>query len=203
TEFCSERGGGIRSHLETRGRLLGNLGHRHIVIAPGPVDLLGTTTEAGHASRVVRIRGRPLPYDPTYHLLARFDKVASVVDEAQPDVVEAHSPYLAAAGAIVAGRRRARLVTSFWHADHLEAYVEPALERALGPRRARAGTSLLRYGVRALLAPFDATFVAGRGQAGRLRAVGVPRVFHVPSGVDTATFRPGAGDLGVRERLLG
>jgi alpha-1,6-mannosyltransferase len=136
-------------------------------------------------------------------LLARFDKVASVIDEEQPDVVEAHSPYLAAAGAIVAGRRRARLVTSFWHADHLEAYVEPALERALGPRRARTGTSLLRYGVRALLAPFDATFVAGKGQAEKLRAVGVPRVFHVPFGVDTSTFRPGAGDHSVRERLLG
>jgi alpha-1,6-mannosyltransferase len=182
---------------------LGNLGHHHVVIAPGPEDLLGTTAEAGAGTRVVRIRGRPLPYDPTYHLLARFDKVASVLDQERPDVVEAHSPYLAAAGAIVAGRRRARLVTSFWHADHLEAYVEPALARALGPRRARVGTSVLRHALRALLAPFDATFVAGRSQADKLRAVGVSSIFHVPFGVDTSTFRPGAGDRGVRERLLG
>ena len=36
TEFYSERGGGIRSHLTSRGHFLCQLGHDHTVIAPGP-----------------------------------------------------------------------------------------------------------------------------------------------------------------------
>ena len=163
---------------------------------------MDATDGASGAGRIVRIAGRPLPYDPTYHLLARFDKVASVLDEQRPDVVEAHSPYLGAAAAIVAGRRRARLVTSFWHADHVGAYVEPALARVVGAELAGAGASLLWRAVRALLAPFDATFVAGGSQARTLRALGVSPVFHVPFGVDRSIFRPDAG-AGIRQQLLG
>jgi len=60
--------------------------------------------------------------------------------------------------------------------------------------------------VRALLAPFDATFVAGRAQADRLRRAGVPNVVHVPFGVDGGLFRPlepSAERAGVRQELLG
>ena len=38
TEFYSERGGGIRSHLTSRGHFLCQSGHDHTVIAPGPRD---------------------------------------------------------------------------------------------------------------------------------------------------------------------
>jgi alpha-1,6-mannosyltransferase len=52
-----------------------------------------------------------------------------------------------------------------------------------------------------LLSPFDATFVAGTAQAGRLRALGVRNVEHVPIGVDTGTFHPGARSEKVRQEL--
>src|SRR5579862_2595054 len=38
TEFYSERGGGIRSHLTVRGHFLCQLGHEYVVMAPGPRD---------------------------------------------------------------------------------------------------------------------------------------------------------------------
>jgi len=138
---------------------------------------------------VVRIAGPTLPYDRTYHLLGRLDKIRERVRADPPDVLEAHSPYLGMA-AVVACGRPAPVQTAFWHADHVGTYVEPALEKILGGRVARAVSAPLWQGVRALLAPFDATFVAGRAQADRLRRAGVRNVVLVPFGVDGGTFRP-------------
>ncbi len=173
-----------------------------MLVAPGPEDRVSAPAAATPRRRVVRIAGRPLPYDRTYHLLSRFDRLAAVVRAEQPDVVEAHSPYLGAAGAIWTGRGAARVVTTFWHADHIGTYVEPALRRWLGQRCGGLTVSALRRVLRALLAPFDATFVAGARQARMLRAVGVSPVVHVPFGVEPA-FNPGARDADTRRRLLG
>jgi alpha-1,6-mannosyltransferase len=213
TEFYSERGGGIRSHLTSRGHFLCQLGHDHTVIAPGPRDedaesspaVSGAASAGGGGSegraRVIRIAGPTLPYDRTYHLLGRLDKIRERVRAEPPDVLEAHSPYLGMA-AVVACGRPAPVQTAFWHADHVGTYVEPALEKVLGARVARAVSAPLWQGVRGLLAPFDATFVAGRAQADRLRRAGVRNVVHVPFGVDGGTFRPASReDSAEREAL--
>jgi len=204
TEFYSQRGGGIRSHLTTRGHVLCQLGHSHVVIAPGPRDDdRASVGPCGGGARVVRIAGAALPYDRTYHLLARFDKIRSLVRAERPDVLEAHSPYLAAAGVVACGRQSARIRTAFWHADHLGAYVRPALAKLVGDRASNAITERLRGGVRALLAPFDATFAAGLGQANLLKAAGARGVVHVPFGIDVATFHPGAATATRRSELIG
>jgi alpha-1,6-mannosyltransferase len=117
-------------------------------------------------------------------------------------VLEAHSPYLATAAVLRCGRNAARVRTAFWHADHVGTYVEPAVGRVLGERAARAATRPLWAGVRALLAPFATTFAAGRAQAERLRAAGVPDVVHAPFGVDVSVFRPEARDEGRRRELM-
>jgi alpha-1,6-mannosyltransferase len=208
TEFYSERGGGIRSHLTSRGHFLCQLGHQHTVIAPGPTDsedagsarpVAGAPREA--RSHVVRIAGPALPYDRTYHLLGRFDKIRKRVREEQPDVLEAHSPYLAAAAAVACGRA-APVRTAFWHADHIGTYVEPALAKVFGRSAAGGVSAPLWQAVRALLAPFDATFVAGRVQAQHLRSAGVPRVVHVPFGVDARIFRPRTAEGPSRRELF-
>jgi alpha-1,6-mannosyltransferase len=142
----------------------------------------------------MRVAGPALPYDRTYHLLGRFDKIRARVAAERPEVLEAHSPYLGAAAVVACGRRVCRVRTAFWHADHAGTYVEPLLGRLARP---------LRRVPRALLAPFDATFVAGAGQARKLREAGVKNVVHVPFGVDTRTFMPEARDESVRRELLG
>jgi alpha-1,6-mannosyltransferase len=157
---------------------------------------------------VIRIAGTALPYDATYHLLTRFDKLGAILRAERPDVVEAHSPYLAAAGVARFGTELARLTTTFWHSNHFDVYVRPVIERAFGEGRARgrkvaeAVGAKLHWMVRALLAPFDATFVAGRQQAAMLSAAGVSPVFHVPFGTDVATFRPDARSEDARRALL-
>jgi alpha-1,6-mannosyltransferase len=200
TEFYSERGGGIRSHLTSRGHFLCQLGHDHTVIAPGPKDVdpvesvvgsRATEPEGsrGGCSRVVRIAGPTLPYDRTYHLLGRFDKIRAQVRRRAPEILEAHSPYLATAAVLACGHA-SPVRTAFWHADHVGTYVEPALAKLLGPAGASRVSAPLWRGVRALLSPFDATFAAGQAQVGRLRAAGVPNVIHVPFGVDAGFFHP-------------
>jgi alpha-1,6-mannosyltransferase len=205
TEFYSERGGGVRSHLTSRGHFLCQLGHHHTVIAPGPRDedaeSCNRVAPAGSA-RVVRIAGPAVPYDPSYHWLVRFDKIRERVRASSPDVLEAHSPYLGMAGVVACGRM-APVRTAFWHADHVSAYAEPALGTVLSPALARRVSAPLWQGMRALLLPFDATFVAGKVQAARLRAAGVRDVVHVPLGVDGRSFHPRGRDEARRRELLG
>jgi alpha-1,6-mannosyltransferase len=150
----------------------------------------------------MRMAGPSLPYDPTYHLLARFDRIRSRVRAERPDVLEAHSPYLGALGVLACGRDAARIRTAFWHSDHVGAYVRPALAQRLGGRAADALAAPLWRGVRALLAPFDATFVAGVSQEARLRGAGVRNVVRVPFGVDTRVFAPEARSEERRRELL-
>jgi alpha-1,6-mannosyltransferase len=154
-------------------------------------------------ARIVRLAGPSLPYDPTYHLLHRVDKIRRRVRAEQPDVLEAHSPYLGLAAVLACGRRPARLTTAFWHSDHLGVYVESQVTARLGCAAAGAAVKPLWRGMRPLLAPFDAIFAAGRQQVGRLRAAGVPRVIHAPLGVDTRTFTPAARRDEWRRRWLG
>ncbi len=208
TEYYSERGGGIRSHLTNRGRFLAEQLHNHVVIAPGPRDedaplLMPDTASRCARSRLVRFAGPALPYDRTYHLLHRVDKVRRRVLAEQPDVLEAHSLYLATAGVLACGRRAARLHTAFWHSDHVGVHVESVLTRCVGLAAARVAVKPLWRGIRALLAPFDAIFAAGREQTALLRAAGVARVIHAPLGVDTRTFNPDARRADWRRRWLG
>jgi alpha-1,6-mannosyltransferase len=132
-----------------------------------------------------------------------FRRIRQRVRDEKPDVLEAHSPYLAAAAVIASGRGAARLKTAFWHSDHVGVYVESLLTRHLGAGCARNAVRPLQRAIRALLAPFDATFAAGRQQAERLRAAGVQRVIHAPFGVDKQTFHPGARSESWRRASLG
>ncbi len=205
TEFYSERGGGIRSHLTDRARFLAANGHRHVVIAPGPRDEDGAAVPVcvGEGrSRLVRFAGPCQPYDRTYHLLHRFPRIRQRVRSETPDVLEAHSPYMATAAVVASGRQAARLKTAFWHSDHIAVYLEPLLARCFGTRRALEAVQPMRRAIRVLLAPYDATFAASQQQADRLRAAGVRRVVHAPFGVDKQTFRPSARRDDWRRRWL-
>jgi alpha-1,6-mannosyltransferase len=105
--------------------------------------------------------------------------------------------------AAVACGRIAPVRTAFWHSDHIGAYVEPALQKVVQPGTARRLSAPLWQGLRALLLPFDATFVGGKVQASRLREAGVRNVIHVPFGVDGRVFRPQPRDEARRRELLG
>lgn len=155
-------------------------------MAPGPVDrleLLGKT-------ELELIRGPSVPYDPTYHLLWRPDRVAQSVRSFRPDVLEAHSPYVAALGALAAPKDAYRVRTLVWHSDHLGTYLEPWLEPRVGARLTHAGLAPLRAGIRSLTTQFAATFVASRTQHDALLGYGAENVILLPFGVDRTLFVP-------------
>jgi len=212
TEFYSERGGGVRSHLTSKGKLSWELGHTHVVVAPGPRDLDeplcdGRPSECrgGAAPRVVRIAGPSLPYDPTYHLLWRVDKVRSRVEEERPDVLEIDSPYAAAAACLTVPRRHFGVRTFVWHSDFIDTYLRVLLEERAGLREPATTLALepLWGGVRWLASKCDATFVAARWIEEKLLGHGVARVVRLPFGVERAAFTPAARSESVRQRLLG
>lgn len=174
TEFYSERGGGVRSYLEGKQHILCQLGHQSIMLVPGPPQR--------STQNVRRLGGPPLPYDPTYHLLWRPDKIREAIATERPDVLEIHSPYVAAAGAMLASPSTFGVRTFVWHSDFIDTY-----ERVLH-------VPIPLWGwVRRIARACAATFCASAWQVSKLAQHGVTAV-HLPFGVDKETFRP-------RERL--
>ena len=226
TEFYSERGGGVRSHLGLKSHVLCQLGHQHVVVAPGARDEeqlaeeraggMGRLARPKGSARVIRVAGPASPYDPTYHLLLRFDKIAGIVARERPDVLEVHSPYLAALGAMRAKRAHYGVRTFQWHSDFIDTYggvLEAQITRRwpgdvpmLGPRvwsrGIAAGTRPLWGLVRSIARRCDATLVAAEWQARKLTEHGVPRVMRVPFGIERTVFRPDARSYEARRELL-
>ena len=152
---------------------------------------------------MLRVAGPALPYDPTYHLLGRIDKIRALVQRERPDVLEVNSPYLAMAGALSVPRASVGIRTFFWHADFIDTYLRVMLERRVSSRVADVMLAPIWRTLRALLSACDATFVAGRAQVDKLRAHGVDNVVHVPFGVDKSVFRAEAKSDARRRELLG
>ncbi len=174
------------------------------MVAPGPRDREERyASDAGPAARVVRIRGPSLPYDSTYHLLFRVDKIRAFVERERPDVLEIDSPYVAAVAGLSIARRHFGVRTFVWHADFIDTYLKTALIGRLPAPAVDAALEPLWAWVRTITRRCDATFVAGRWMARKLEAHGVPRVVHLPFGVERARFIPEARDSAVRGKLLG
>jgi alpha-1,6-mannosyltransferase len=204
TEFYSERGGGVRSHLATKGHVLCQLGHDHVVVAPGAEDGEAALAREVPRARVIRVRGPASPYDPTYHLFTRFDKIRAIVERERPDVLEIHSPYLAAAGALRARRGSFRVRTFQWHSDFIDTY-SGVLEAKAGARvasLARPLSSPLWSLVRGIAKRCDATLVSSAWQVAKLTGHGVPRVIHRPFGIEKDVFRPDVRSADARRDLL-
>jgi alpha-1,6-mannosyltransferase len=184
----------------------------HVVVAPGPRDedipvavsalSVNDFTHRGRA-RLVRFGGPSLPYDPTYHLLWRLDKVRALVERERPDVLEIHSPYLAAAAAMSVPRACFGIRVFTWHSDFIDTYLRVMIERHATPRLASALLEPLWTMVRGIARTCDATFVASRWQAEKLTSHGVARVIQVPFGIERGTFDPSRRNENRRRALLG
>jgi alpha-1,6-mannosyltransferase len=209
TEFYSVRGGGVRSHLTLKSHVSCQLGHEHWVVAPGPPNAADSDNngmaphEPTARATVLHVGGPPLPYDPTYHLLWRVDKVRDAVLQRRPDVLEIHSPYVAAASAMSLGRASFGIRTFVWHADFIDTYLRGSLERKLGPRATNVVVEPLWAWVRAIARACDATFVASKWQKDKLDAHAVERTVLLPFGVEKDVFTPTAKSEAVKRELLG
>jgi alpha-1,6-mannosyltransferase len=125
------------------------------------------------------------------------------VIQRRPDVLEIHSPDVAAASAMSLDRSRFGIRTFVWHADFIDTYLRGSLEKKLGPRATSVVVEPLWAWVRAIARSCDATFVASRWQKDKLDAHGVERTVLLPFGVEKDVFRPSAKSDAVKRELLG
>lgn len=180
-------------------------GHEQIVIAPGPQEnwTKGFDSAARHSTGqmqvprfdegpvIRRLAGPRLPYDPSYALLWNIAGVRREIRALAPDVLEAHSPYVAAAATLGAQIPDKVVRTFVWHSDFVDTNAE--VLRGLVPRAARLVGAAENMGwrwARRLTQHADATLVAARWQKQKLESQGCARVHLLPFGVDTNTFSP-------------
>ncbi len=141
-----------------------------------------------------RIGGPRMPYDATYHFLLRIDKIRAIVAAEHPDVLEIHSPYMAALGCLAARRGTFGIRTMQWHSDFIDTY-RATLERAvrvgpLGQRALGAAAGGLWSWVRYLAEQCSAVLVASRTQRDKLVGHGIPGVRLLPFGIERDVFSP-------------
>ncbi len=206
TEFYAPTGG-VRNHLTTKGRVLRDHGHDHLVVAPGRRNAFGPLDQAAidtaGSARVVQVKGPTLPYDSNYQLLWRLDRVHRALLDFEPEVLCLNSLYMATLALKTMPRRLSPLLTIFWHADFIDTYLRPRIPSAFSARVGDALVKPLWAAVRQVGRSAAATFVASKSQARKLREHGVERVLFVPFGLDRSVFRADRASLSLRSELLG
>ncbi|WP_156865003.1 glycosyltransferase [Pajaroellobacter abortibovis] len=185
--------------MTTKMHVLGQRGISSIIIAPGPYQ---ETIEQGRG-RMIRLAASPVPYDPSYFLFTSPLKARSIIVKEQPDVVEIHSPYGAALSALIAPRFPHGIRTFVWHSDFIETYMTQGPLQQLPSFLQQMIARPFWTTIRAIATRCDATFAASKKQVQKLQEQGVPRVVHLPFGVDRTVFNPYAKDPALREQLLG
>lgn len=204
TEFYSERGGGVRSHLTLKGHVLCQLGHEHVVIAPGSNDDEALLARGPGSARVLRVKGPAQPYDPSYYFLLNTGKIRDLIARERPDVLEIHSPYVAALAAIRARPGSFKVRTFQWHSDFIDTYGGVLRDKVPMLPQPVIGTVMqpLWSLVRGIARRCDATLVASAWQVGKLTAHGVPNVVHRPFGIERQVFRADRASAEGRRALL-
>jgi alpha-1,6-mannosyltransferase len=177
--------------LDAKNQVACQLGHDSVVIAPGPrTERIVLPTEAEHSGSraIVRLAGPSTPYDPTYHLLTAPRALRRAIEAERPDVLELHSPYLASFFGMRVPRDLARVRTFVWHADFIDTYLRPALEKRVSRTFTDRAVEPLWAWVHSISKSVDGTFVASRAQKAKLLDHGCERVILVPFGVDRQVF---------------
>lgn len=198
TEFWSSRGDGIRGYLTERARCLSRLGVQHTIVAPGDRDAELALGE----SRLILIAGPTMPCDPSCRSFGSPDTLTTVLGRLRADVIEAHSPFMAAFAALQV-EPAASVRTMFWHGDAIATQLVPWISRFAGQQSAHRATNPLWASIRTLTESFDAVFVNSGAAEGHLRAHGIGRAIRLPLGIERDVFRPEARSAGVRRVLLG
>lgn len=200
TQSWSDVGGGVGTYLRHKRRhILDNTPHRHLMIIPGPRDMV---TEEDRAITVT-IRSPKVPASPHYRLMLRNGAVRAALERFMPDIIECQDAYNLPWAAL--GHRQRNPDTALvaaYMTDFPTVYVERPFARVMG--RALAGLCgriCYRY-CGFLYRRFDSVFaLSENGGATKLRSLGVDQVDIVPLGVELGDFDPSRRDRKLRHSL--
>lgn len=195
--FYAPLGGGVRTYVDHKLRIAAAHGHDVVVIAPGPVDRIETRPEGG---RVRYLAAPALPLDRRYHYFADPAAVHAMLDEEQPDIVEASTPWRTAS--IVADWRGTAARALIMHADPLAAYAYRWLGGIADREMIDRGFQWFWNHLRRAGSRFDLVISANSDLTRRLKGGGIPGCRTIALGIDPDTFSPGMRDPEVRRALL-
>ncbi len=195
--FYTPQGGGVKTYIERKLAILPALGARVTIVVPGKRVAIEPRGDHAH----IRYIGAPaFPLDRRYRWFDNEPGLHDVLDELQPDIVEASSPWSSAS---MVGRWKGRATKSLMmHADPLSAYAY----RWFGPMMPRpwidsAFGRFWRH-LRVLNAEFDTILCANASLSERLLDGGVTRARTLPMGVADSVFSPSLRDMSLRRELL-
>jgi len=187
----------VRTYVGQKLAIAEQLGHDITVLAPSDNHEI---IEVNPSARIITIPSPRLPLDRKYWYFQNEEAIHAILDELDPDVVEASSPWRSPL--MVANWRPEVPKALIMHADPLSVYgyrwFEPWLARETIDRHADRFWQHLRQ----LGRLFDAVVCASRDFSSRLSAGGVSNVVTIQMGVEPGHFSPKRRDNDLRSNLL-
>jgi alpha-1,6-mannosyltransferase len=159
----------------------------HVVIVPGRT----ASVRVEGRSKIVTVRGVSTFY-PGIRIAANLWKVAAIVEQEQPDIIELNCQYTLPWAAFLATRRSRAPVVGVYHTD-VPACVRH-MTRGAGTAIAAAAERLTEFYIGLIYRHYTMTIFGNPGLEPRLERLGVERRCFVPRGVDAATFSPARRD---------
>jgi len=181
----------MRRLLAARHAALTGLGWRHTVMAP-----------AARGPSQADCGGLPLPGTGGCRLPFGQHRLAQIMVDVQPDLIEVADPF-ALAGAALRASRRLQVPVVACCFDNLPAQAAQIVggQRGLMTPRGRWAARRVQAYIADLYGRFDAVLAPTRTMTRRLQHWGVRQAHHQPLGVDCSTFNPQAADPLMRRRI--
>lgn len=199
-EFYAPLGGGVKTYIHEKLAYAAQNGIRMTIIAPGRENRI----EDRGSGRIHYVKSPAIPIDRRYHLFSGARPIHRLLDELAPDIVEASSPWRAAAivagwkGPVADGAKKALVM----HADAVAAHPQTWFRNILSPRAVDRACFWYWARLRRLSRAYHTVIVGSHWFGQRLlTAGGIPSTV-VPLGVDTTLFHPQKRDPEYRRRLL-
>jgi len=196
-EYYSPTGGGVRTYLDRKMRIMAELGHELIVIAPFDEDRIEDRPDGG---RIYWVKAPPLIVDRNYWLFKDMAPVIRLLDQLKPDVVETSSPWRPAWA--LSRWQGDALKVFFAHNDNIGAYPQRWLAPFASPDRIEQLFGWYTRYMNKFLEGFDTFVTNGPALAKRYRRRGTRVDAALPLGIDRNHFSPALRDEKLRAAML-
>ena len=186
TQMYSWQGGGVRSYLlAKRDYIREHTSHHHLLIVPGS----RTEQIEGGRCQMWSVRGPLVNRTSRYRWMLDLPALLRILYVERPDVVESGDPYHAAMVSRNWANRRGSKFYMFYHSHFPDALLRTVLKFA-GPWARSVTEQLAADYLRHLATGGHGVFVGSQYLTRVLGGWGVPRLIHLPLGVDTTCFHP-------------
>lgn len=196
-EYYSPTGGGVRTYIDRKMSIMADLGHELICIACGKEDRVEERVGGG---KIIYVKSPALPFDKNYGLFSRAEPIWQLLDDLQPDVVEASSPWRPAW--IVGNWQGAALKSFFMHNDNIAAYPMRWLERVAPPEKIEDACAVYARYMNRFLSLYDTVVTNGPALEKRLKRRGVRIDAAMTLGIERSHFSPNLRDERLRAAML-